>query len=151
MSKGYDVCAKVVEIDNETVTTKLWTSFCDSEYLNATCDKYFVNNNVTEIQGIPGVTSGILAGKKTRMMMAVLNLVSISSSWTNPYLQSGMLSSFRESFWQILGKGCVAGEGRASIKQGPGKSNNQQQPLRPGRHHQFLHSAGGNILPLCHR
>ncbi|TKS77753.1 Solute carrier family 12 member 5 [Collichthys lucidus] len=61
LSKGYDVCAKVVEIDNETVTTKLWRSFCDSEYLNATCDEYFTNNNVTEIQGIPGVTSGILA------------------------------------------------------------------------------------------
>ncbi|XP_057683490.1 solute carrier family 12 member 5b isoform X1 [Corythoichthys intestinalis] len=60
-SKGYDICAKVIEIDNETVTTKLWRSFCDSEYLNATCDDYFNNNNVTEIQGIPGVTSGILA------------------------------------------------------------------------------------------
>lgn len=62
ISKGYDVCAKVIEIDNETVTTKLWRSFCDSESLNATCDEYFTNNNVTEIQGIPGVTSGILAG-----------------------------------------------------------------------------------------
>lgn len=64
VSKGYDVCAKVVEIDNETFTTKLWRSFCDSEYLNATCDQYFMNNNVTEIQGIPGVTSGILAGER---------------------------------------------------------------------------------------
>uniref|UniRef100_A0A665TAJ6 Solute carrier family 12 member 5b n=1 Tax=Echeneis naucrates TaxID=173247 RepID=A0A665TAJ6_ECHNA len=61
LSKGYDVCAKVIEIDNETVTTKLWRSFCDSDSLNATCDEYFTNNNVTEIQGIPGVTSGILA------------------------------------------------------------------------------------------
>ncbi|XP_049611686.1 solute carrier family 12 member 5b isoform X1 [Syngnathus scovelli] len=61
VSKGYDVCAKVIEIDNETVTTKLWRSFCDSENINATCDDYFNDNNVTEIQGIPGVTSGILA------------------------------------------------------------------------------------------
>uniref|UniRef100_A0A672HXI2 Solute carrier family 12 member 5b n=1 Tax=Salarias fasciatus TaxID=181472 RepID=A0A672HXI2_SALFA len=60
-SKGYDICAKVIEIDNDTVTTKLWRSFCDSDSLNATCDEYFNNNNVTEIQGIPGVTSGILA------------------------------------------------------------------------------------------
>nr|XP_033485350.1 solute carrier family 12 member 5b isoform X1 [Epinephelus lanceolatus] len=60
-SRSYDVCAKVIEIDNETVTTKLWRSFCDSDNLNATCDEYFTNNNVTEIQGIPGVTSGILA------------------------------------------------------------------------------------------
>ncbi|KAM3871926.1 solute carrier family 12 member 5b [Diretmus argenteus] len=61
VSKSYDVCAKVIERDNGTVTTKLWRAFCDSEFLNATCDDYFANNNVTEIQGIPGVTSGILA------------------------------------------------------------------------------------------
>ncbi|XP_016112219.1 solute carrier family 12 member 5-like [Sinocyclocheilus grahami] len=30
-------------------------------YLNATCDEYFTNNNVSQIQGIPGITSGILA------------------------------------------------------------------------------------------
>lgn len=60
--KGFDVCAKVIEKDNVTVTTKLWSLFCDSEFLNATCDTYFTNNNVTEMQGIPGVTSGILKG-----------------------------------------------------------------------------------------
>lgn len=60
VSKGFDVCAKVLESDNGTVTTKLWRKFCDSEFLNATCDEYFVNNNVSEIQGIPGVASGIL-------------------------------------------------------------------------------------------
>ncbi|KAG7246642.1 hypothetical protein CRUP_038495, partial [Coryphaenoides rupestris] len=62
LSKSYDVCAKVVEVDNETVTTtQLWSSFCDSPALNASCDEYFAGNDVTEIQGIPGVTSGILA------------------------------------------------------------------------------------------
>ncbi|KAJ8016126.1 hypothetical protein DPEC_G00003930 [Dallia pectoralis] len=61
VSKGFDVCAKVIEKDNGTITTKLWRIFCDSELLNATCDEYFANNNVSEIQGIPGVTSGILA------------------------------------------------------------------------------------------
>ncbi|KAI4892107.1 hypothetical protein NFI96_012456 [Prochilodus magdalenae] len=60
MWKGFDVCAKVMERDNGTVTTKLWRLFCDSEFLNATCDTYFANNNVTQIQGIPGITSGIL-------------------------------------------------------------------------------------------
>ncbi|TRY98877.1 hypothetical protein DNTS_014688, partial [Danionella cerebrum] len=58
--KGFDVCAKVIETENATVTTKLWRLFCDSEFLNATCDSYFINNNVTEIQGIPGVMSGML-------------------------------------------------------------------------------------------
>lgn len=60
--KGFDVCAKTVESANGTVTTQLWRIFCDSPFLNATCDKYFTANNVSQIQGIPGVTSGILAG-----------------------------------------------------------------------------------------
>lgn len=61
--KSFDVCAKTMETANGTVTTQLWRMFCDSSLLNATCDKYFIENNVTEIQGIPGVTSGILAGQ----------------------------------------------------------------------------------------
>uniref|UniRef100_A0A8C5CGF9 Solute carrier family 12 member 5b n=1 Tax=Gadus morhua TaxID=8049 RepID=A0A8C5CGF9_GADMO len=60
LTKAYDVCAKTVELDNDTVPSQLWRTFCDSDALNATCDEYFSNNNVTEIQGIPGVTSGIL-------------------------------------------------------------------------------------------
>uniref|UniRef100_A0A674NPB2 Solute carrier family 12 member 5a n=1 Tax=Takifugu rubripes TaxID=31033 RepID=A0A674NPB2_TAKRU len=59
--KTFDVCSKTMETANGTVTTQLWSMFCDSSLLNATCDKYFTDNNVTEIQGIPGVTSGILA------------------------------------------------------------------------------------------
>ncbi|XP_028848599.1 solute carrier family 12 member 5b isoform X4 [Denticeps clupeoides] len=61
VSKGFDVCAKTIERDNGTVTTKLWKMFCDSEFLNATCDEYFINNNISQIQGIPGIRSGILA------------------------------------------------------------------------------------------
>uniref|UniRef100_A0A7N8X683 Solute carrier family 12 member 5a n=1 Tax=Mastacembelus armatus TaxID=205130 RepID=A0A7N8X683_9TELE len=59
--KTFDVCAKTIETDNGTVTTQLWRMFCDSPFLNATCDKYFTANNVTQAQGIPGITSGILA------------------------------------------------------------------------------------------
>lgn len=66
--KGFDVCAKVIEKDNVTVTTKLWSLFCDSEFLNATCDSYFTSNNVTELQGIPGVASGILKGTHTNRL-----------------------------------------------------------------------------------
>ncbi|NXA56647.1 S12A7 protein, partial [Nothocercus julius] len=58
--RSFDVCAKFIESNNETKTTKLWRLFCDSSLLNATCDDYFALNNVTEIQGIPGVTSGVL-------------------------------------------------------------------------------------------
>uniref|UniRef100_A0A8C2B993 Solute carrier family 12 member 5b n=1 Tax=Cyprinus carpio TaxID=7962 RepID=A0A8C2B993_CYPCA len=60
-SKGFDICAKTIERGNATLTTKLWRAFCDSEFLNATCDEYFTSNNVSQIQGIPGITSGILA------------------------------------------------------------------------------------------
>lgn len=58
-------CAKYYEVDNITKTTELWTRFCDSPLLNATCDEYFTLNNVTEIQGIPGVASGVLIGELT--------------------------------------------------------------------------------------
>uniref|UniRef100_A0A8C6K662 Amino acid permease/ SLC12A domain-containing protein n=1 Tax=Melopsittacus undulatus TaxID=13146 RepID=A0A8C6K662_MELUD len=58
--RSFDVCAKFIESNNETRTTTLWRLFCDSSSLNATCDGYFSLNNVTEIQGIPGITSGVL-------------------------------------------------------------------------------------------
>ncbi|KAF1404783.1 Solute carrier family 12 member 7, partial [Spheniscus mendiculus] len=59
--RSFDVCAKFTESNNETKTTTLWNLFCDSSLLNATCDDYFSLNNVTEIQGIPGIMSGVLA------------------------------------------------------------------------------------------
>lgn len=61
---NFDKCLKVDVIDNLTVTTQLWTLFCDGPYLNATCNEYFLNNNVTQIQGIPGLTSGVISGGK---------------------------------------------------------------------------------------
>uniref|UniRef100_A0A8C5SXL9 Amino acid permease/ SLC12A domain-containing protein n=1 Tax=Laticauda laticaudata TaxID=8630 RepID=A0A8C5SXL9_LATLA len=54
-------CAKHIETNNITVTTQLWKWFCgNNPNLNATCDDYFRLNNVTEIQGIPGIKSGVL-------------------------------------------------------------------------------------------
>lgn len=73
VSKGFDICAKTIERGNATVTTKLWRLFCDSEFLNATCDEYFTNNNISQIQGIPGVTSGILAGQKSTTLMLIIH------------------------------------------------------------------------------
>ncbi|XP_075603151.1 LOW QUALITY PROTEIN: solute carrier family 12 member 7 [Balearica regulorum gibbericeps] len=58
--RSFDICAKFTESNNETKTTTLWRLFCDSSLLNATCDDYFSLNNVTEIQGIPGIMSGVL-------------------------------------------------------------------------------------------
>uniref|UniRef100_A0AAX7W7G7 Solute carrier family 12 member 7b n=1 Tax=Astatotilapia calliptera TaxID=8154 RepID=A0AAX7W7G7_ASTCA len=57
----FDKCNKIEVIDNITVTTQLWNLFCDGSQLNATCNEYFVNNNVTELQGIPGLISGVIS------------------------------------------------------------------------------------------
>ncbi|KAA8580477.1 hypothetical protein FQN60_013435 [Etheostoma spectabile] len=54
-------CLKTVDIGNVTVTTKLWKLFCDGPELNATCNDYFVQNNLTEVQGIPGLASGVIS------------------------------------------------------------------------------------------
>uniref|UniRef100_A0A671QA50 Solute carrier family 12 member 7-like n=1 Tax=Sinocyclocheilus anshuiensis TaxID=1608454 RepID=A0A671QA50_9TELE len=58
---GFDKCMKTEIIDNVTMTTKLWSLFCKGPELNASCSEYFSLNNVTEIQGIPGLTSGVIS------------------------------------------------------------------------------------------
>ncbi|XP_041039775.1 solute carrier family 12 member 7-like isoform X3 [Carcharodon carcharias] len=58
--QAFDVCAKFSTEGNQTVTTQLWQLFCDSPYLNATCNEYFNLNNVTVIQGIPGIASNVI-------------------------------------------------------------------------------------------
>ncbi|XP_035269533.1 solute carrier family 12 member 7 isoform X3 [Anguilla anguilla] len=58
---NFDKCLKTEEVDNMTVTTELWRLFCDGPELNATCNEYFKANNVTEIQGIPGLMSGVIS------------------------------------------------------------------------------------------
>ncbi|XP_076846847.1 solute carrier family 12 member 6 [Brachyhypopomus gauderio] len=42
-------------------TTALWHLFCNSSELNAICDEYFAHNNVTQVEGIPGLASGVIA------------------------------------------------------------------------------------------
>ncbi|XP_026992858.1 solute carrier family 12 member 4 isoform X1 [Tachysurus fulvidraco] len=57
----FNECAKTVLEGNETVPSKLWRNFCSSENGSSFhCDEYFAQNNVTEIQGIPGLASGII-------------------------------------------------------------------------------------------
>ncbi|XP_062404559.1 solute carrier family 12 member 4 isoform X2 [Sardina pilchardus] len=59
----FDTCAKTVVEGNNTVPSQLWRMFCGSG--NATSlhcdDDYFNQNNVTEIQGIPGLSSGVIS------------------------------------------------------------------------------------------
>ena len=59
---NFDSCLKTEVVGNLTITTKLWKLFCDGPEFNATCNDYFNNNNVTSIQGIPGLTSGVISG-----------------------------------------------------------------------------------------
>lgn len=59
----FDTCLKMEVVDNITVPTALWKLFCDTDDV-MTCDEYFVNNNVTIMQGIPGLTSGVISGVK---------------------------------------------------------------------------------------
>uniref|UniRef100_H0X6Q9 Solute carrier family 12 member 7 n=1 Tax=Otolemur garnettii TaxID=30611 RepID=H0X6Q9_OTOGA len=57
--RSFDVCAKLHADSNGSATTTLWGLFCNGSQPSATCDEYFAQNNVTEIQGIPGVASGV--------------------------------------------------------------------------------------------
>ncbi|CAL8311260.1 unnamed protein product [Merluccius merluccius] len=60
-NQNFDKCVKTEVVDNVTVTTQLWGLFCNGPELNATCNEYFNLNNVTVVQGIPGLTSGVIS------------------------------------------------------------------------------------------
>nr|XP_046201579.1 solute carrier family 12 member 4-like isoform X1 [Oncorhynchus gorbuscha] len=61
MRDQFDVCSKTVLEGNVTVPSQLWRNFCSSGNMSSPqCDDYFNQNNVTEIQGIPGLASGII-------------------------------------------------------------------------------------------
>ncbi|XP_058870316.1 solute carrier family 12 member 7-like isoform X2 [Acipenser ruthenus] len=103
LSRNYDVCAKVVIEANETVTTKLWSLFCDSPSLNASCNEYFEMNNVTEIQGIPGLASGVITDNLWSdyglqgMLVEKKDQPSIfapDSTFTSPYVSNDIATFF---------------------------------------------------------
>uniref|UniRef100_A0A8C9WXX4 Solute carrier family 12 member 6 n=1 Tax=Sander lucioperca TaxID=283035 RepID=A0A8C9WXX4_SANLU len=55
-------CAKTILLQiKEPKTTYLWKQFCQGPEINATCDQYFLSNNFSEIEGIPGLASGIIS------------------------------------------------------------------------------------------
>ncbi|XP_028811672.1 solute carrier family 12 member 4 isoform X2 [Denticeps clupeoides] len=57
----FDVCGKTVVNGNTTEHSRLWYNFCNSANSSGHCDdEYFIENNVTEIPGIPGLASGII-------------------------------------------------------------------------------------------
>uniref|UniRef100_H2QQK9 Solute carrier family 12 member 7 n=1 Tax=Pan troglodytes TaxID=9598 RepID=H2QQK9_PANTR len=57
--RSFDACVKAYGIHNNSATSALWGLFCNGSQPSAACDEYFIQNNVTEIQGIPGAASGV--------------------------------------------------------------------------------------------
>ncbi|XP_064231904.1 solute carrier family 12 member 7 isoform X4 [Aotus nancymaae] len=57
--RSFDDCIKARVVQNSSATSALWGLFCNGSQPSATCDEYFAQNNVTEIQGIPGAASGV--------------------------------------------------------------------------------------------
>uniref|UniRef100_A0A8C6UWW5 Solute carrier family 12 member 4 n=1 Tax=Neogobius melanostomus TaxID=47308 RepID=A0A8C6UWW5_9GOBI len=58
VNSKFDVCAKTVMQGNMTVPSQLWENFCTPGNLSSSqCDEYFLLNNVTKIQAIPGMIS----------------------------------------------------------------------------------------------
>lgn len=62
--------ALAVSLSEVERTTELWSQFCTGWELNATCDEYFVHNNLTQTQGIPGLASGRIAGNAFTRILA---------------------------------------------------------------------------------
>uniref|UniRef100_A0A8D3BMH6 Solute carrier family 12 member 7-like n=1 Tax=Scophthalmus maximus TaxID=52904 RepID=A0A8D3BMH6_SCOMX len=65
-NEKFETCAKTEVVKNKTFTTDLWPLFCNSKQPNATCDEYFDLNNLTEIQAIPGLLSGVIKETEKR-------------------------------------------------------------------------------------
>uniref|UniRef100_A0A8C1GGC9 Solute carrier family 12 member 7a n=1 Tax=Cyprinus carpio TaxID=7962 RepID=A0A8C1GGC9_CYPCA len=57
----FDKCEKTELINNVTTPTQLWKLFCTGGIENATCDEYFTHNNLTEIQAVRGLLSGVIS------------------------------------------------------------------------------------------
>uniref|UniRef100_A0A673W5B2 Solute carrier family 12 member 6 n=1 Tax=Salmo trutta TaxID=8032 RepID=A0A673W5B2_SALTR len=47
-------------LPSSEATTALWQQFCEGPDLNASCDYYFNLSNISEIPGIPGLSSGVI-------------------------------------------------------------------------------------------
>uniref|UniRef100_A0A8C3AAU5 Solute carrier family 12 member 6 n=1 Tax=Cyclopterus lumpus TaxID=8103 RepID=A0A8C3AAU5_CYCLU len=54
-------CTKTAFHWESNLTTYLWKQFCQGPEVNASCDEYFLSNNFSQIEGIPGLASGIIS------------------------------------------------------------------------------------------
>ncbi|XP_015241746.1 PREDICTED: solute carrier family 12 member 6-like [Cyprinodon variegatus] len=100
---GPTVVSTVASIVEEK-TTDLWRAFCHSPELNTTCDEYFSSNNFSEIDGIPGLASGIISENLWSSYLSkgeVVEKSSLSSSHaapppaaSHPYVFADITTSF---------------------------------------------------------
>lgn len=88
-------------------TTSIWEHFCAGPELNASCDKYFTSNNFTEINGIPGLASGIITGNSWQVISSLgrngAPLLCFSASGvpvTCPQKTCGATTSAKETLWR---------------------------------------------------
>ncbi|GCC33899.1 hypothetical protein chiPu_0012370 [Chiloscyllium punctatum] len=121
----FDICAKTTTENNLTVTTKLWDLFCTSKNQTDTCDEYFVQNNVTEIQGIPGVASGRIKENLWSSYMTkgeILqkhSLPSVEASGSRKNLHAYVFADITTTFTMLVGiffpsvTGIMAGSNRS--------------------------------------
>uniref|UniRef100_A0A1A7WAM6 Solute carrier family 12 (Potassium/chloride transporters), member 6 n=1 Tax=Iconisemion striatum TaxID=60296 RepID=A0A1A7WAM6_9TELE len=85
-------------------TTFLWGHFCQSQELNASCDEYFTSNNLSEINGIPGLASGIITENLWSSYLSKGDVIEKSSlhssheahpvSTKHPYVFADITTSF---------------------------------------------------------
>ncbi|KAI3376227.1 hypothetical protein L3Q82_016735, partial [Scortum barcoo] len=85
-------------------TTYLWKQFCQGPELNASCDEYFLSNNFSDIEGIPGLASGIISENLWSSYLSKGNVVEKGSlksshaahlaSTQQPYVFADITTSF---------------------------------------------------------
>uniref|UniRef100_A0A8D3CY70 Solute carrier family 12 member 6 n=1 Tax=Scophthalmus maximus TaxID=52904 RepID=A0A8D3CY70_SCOMX len=119
-------CAKTILLPiHEPKTTYLWKQFCQSPELNSSCDQYFTSNNFSEIEGIPGLASGIISENVWSSYLSkgdVVEKSSLSSSHLAPPAsthQPYVFTDIATSFTLLVGiffpsvTGIMAGSNRS--------------------------------------
>uniref|UniRef100_A0AAX7T6K5 Solute carrier family 12 member 7a n=1 Tax=Astatotilapia calliptera TaxID=8154 RepID=A0AAX7T6K5_ASTCA len=109
----FEKCAKT--------DVELWNLFCDSPYLNATCDEYFALNNLTEIQATPGVLGEVINGASpsNNMVIERKNLSSVPAEANNDKLKNYVFNDWATYFTLLVGiyfpsvTGIMAGSNRS--------------------------------------
>uniref|UniRef100_A0A8D3CHS1 Solute carrier family 12 member 6 n=1 Tax=Scophthalmus maximus TaxID=52904 RepID=A0A8D3CHS1_SCOMX len=117
-------CAKTILLASNA-TTYLWKQFCQSPELNSSCDQYFTSNNFSEIEGIPGLASGIISENVWSSYLSkgdVVEKSSLSSSHLAPPAsthQPYVFTDIATSFTLLVGiffpsvTGIMAGSNRS--------------------------------------